>query len=308
MSILCVFVFTSLAARMNGRGAKTIQEIGEIYMAGMGKQVDTHFKTIIELRLSQVGALVDSVPPASSEVDTSALVSLTYNARARGFDYLAFYTNDGLYDMIYGSQVALTDPEAFHKSLSNGASKVAVGTDIQGNDIILMGIPAAYSLDNGTSCLALVAGLPSSYIGETLALNMDDPMINYSVIRWDGSFIIHGNGVEGENYFDRIRELYDNTPEKNVQQYLNEIQAAMELNQKYAATISIEGERRNLYCTKLPDSEWYLLLSFFYIPHILYVSQADMQVNSPVYSDKKSYRYRLEIPMYCSLPNLISCA
>ena len=60
VSILCVFVFTSLAARMNGRGAKTIQEIGEIYMAGMGKQVDTHFKTIIELRLSQVGALVDS--------------------------------------------------------------------------------------------------------------------------------------------------------------------------------------------------------------------------------------------------------
>jgi signal transduction histidine kinase/CheY-like chemotaxis protein len=264
VSILCVFVFTSLAARMNGRGAKTIQEIGEIYMAGMGKQVDTHFKTIIELRLSQVGALVDSVPPASSEVDTSALVSLTYNARARGFDYLAFYTNDGLFDMIYGSQVTLTDPEAFHKSLSNGASKVAVGTDIQGNDIILMGIPAAYSLDNGTSCLALVAGLPSSYIGETLALNMDDPMINYSVIRWDGSFIIHGNGVEGENYFDRIRELYDNTPEKNVQQYLNEIQAAMELNQKYAATISIEGERRNLYCTKLPDSEWYLLLSMPY--------------------------------------------
>ena len=212
VSIFCVFVFTSLAARMNGRSARTIQEIGEIYMAGMSKQVETHFKTIIELRLSQVGALVDSVPPASSEVDTSALVSLTYNARSRGFNYLAFYTKEGLFDMIYGSQVALADPKAFQKSLSNGEGKVAVGTDALGNDIILMGIPAAYSLGDGQSCLALVAGLPSSYIGETLSLTMDDPMINYSVIRRDGSFIIHGSGVEGENYFDRIKELYDNTP------------------------------------------------------------------------------------------------
>lgn len=264
VSILCVFVFTSLAARMNRRSAKTIQEIGEIYMAGMSKQVDMHFKTIIELRLSQVGALVDSVPPASSKVDTSALASLTGNARARGFDYLGFYTSEGDFDMIYGSQVTLTAPEAFQKSLSNGEGKVAVGTDTLGNDIILMGIPAAYTLENGRQCLALVAGLPSSYIGETLSLNMDDPMINYTVIRQDGSFIIHGNGVKGENYFDRIRELYDSTPEKDVGQYLSEIQTAMKRNQDYSSTISIEGERRNLYCTRLPDSEWYLLLSMPY--------------------------------------------
>ena len=93
---------------------------------------------------------------------------------------------------------------------------------------------------------------------------MDDPMINYSVIRRDGSFIIHGSGVEGENYFDRIKELYDNTPEKNVSQYLDEIKTAMEQNQEYASTISIEGERRNLYCSRLPDSEWYLILSMPY--------------------------------------------
>ena len=93
---------------------------------------------------------------------------------------------------------------------------------------------------------------------------MDDPMINYTVIRQDGSFIIHGNGVKGENYFDRIRELYDSTPEKDVGQYLSEIQTAMKRNQDYSSTISIEGERRNLYCTRLPDSEWYLLLSMPY--------------------------------------------
>ena len=264
VSILCILVFSSLAARMNDRGAETIREIGEIYMDGMSRQVDTHFKTIIELRLSQVGALVDSVPPASSDVDTSALVSLTYNARARGFDCLAFYTAEGNFDMIYGAQVSLDDPGAFQKSLQSGEGNVAVGTDDQGSHMILMGIPAPYSLQDGQQCIALVAGLPSSYIGETLSLTMEDPKIHYSVIRKDGSVIIRGNGIEEGNYFDCIREFYEDTPEKSAREYLREIQTAIELDQDYSSTVSIEGERRNLHCTKLPDSEWYLILSMPY--------------------------------------------
>ena len=264
VSFFCILVFTSLAARMNGRGAETIQEIGEIYMDGMSRQVDTHFKTVIELSLSQVRALVDSVPPASSEVDTSALASLTYNAKARGFDCLAFYTGEGGFEMIYGSQVSLEDPEAFQESLRNGKGKVAAGTDDQGGHKILMGMPAPYILHDGRQCLALVAGLPSSYIEGTLALNGEDPRINYSVIRKDGSFVIHGNGLGGENYFKSIEELYEDTPDREVQEYLNAIREAMAQGQDYINTISIEGERRNLHCTKLPDSEWYLLLSMPY--------------------------------------------
>ena len=264
VSILCILVFASLAARMNGRGADTIREIGGIYMDGMSRQVDTHFKTIIELRLSQVGALVDSVPPASSDVGTPALVSLTYNARARGFDCLAFYTAEGSFDMIYGSQVSLEEPEAFRKSLSSGEGKMAAGIDAKGRHMILMGIPAPYTLQDGQQCIALVAGLPSSYIEETLSLSMEDPRIYYSVIRKDGSFIIQGNGMEGENYFDFIREFYEDTSEKDAQEYLHEIQAAIEQDRDYNSTVSIGGEQRNLHCTRLPDSEWYLLLSMPY--------------------------------------------
>ena len=64
ISILCVVVFSYLASRMNRRGAEAIGELGAIYMSGMSEQAATHFGTAIELRLSQVGALVDSVPPS----------------------------------------------------------------------------------------------------------------------------------------------------------------------------------------------------------------------------------------------------
>ena len=264
VSVICVFVFTFLAARMNGRGANTIQEIGTIYMDGMGRQVDAHLKTIIELRLSQVGALVDSVPPATSDVDTPALISLTHNARARGFDYLALYTREGSFRMIYGPQVDLDQSEAFYKSLSGGEGKVANGRDALGSDIILMGIPAAYTLSDGQQCIALVAGLPSSYIGDTLSPTMDSHMIRYAVIRRDGCYIIRGSGMEGENYFDHLLASCGSASEKSVRELLAQLQAAMALDQEYSGTVTVGGERRNLHCTKLPDSEWYLLLS---MPH-----------------------------------------
>ena len=62
-SILCVIIFNVQATWMNRMGAGAIKEIGAIYMSGMSKQVAAHFQTIIELRLSQVGALVDAVSP-----------------------------------------------------------------------------------------------------------------------------------------------------------------------------------------------------------------------------------------------------
>ena len=65
VSVFCVYIFTSLAVRMNQKGAETISQIGEMYMSGMSQQVAMHFGTTIELRLSQVEALVDSVPPGS---------------------------------------------------------------------------------------------------------------------------------------------------------------------------------------------------------------------------------------------------
>ena len=65
-SIFCVIIFNVQTLWMNRMGAGAIKEIGAIYMSGMSKQVASHFQTIIELRLSQVGALVDAVSPAQN--------------------------------------------------------------------------------------------------------------------------------------------------------------------------------------------------------------------------------------------------
>ncbi len=260
ISIFCVLDFSYLTSRMNRRGAEAIGELGAIYMAGMSEQAATHFGTTIELRLSQVGALVDSVPPGSGRDRDSVRVSLSYNARARGFDHLALYGEDGSFEMLYGSQIEVNASDTFHQSLKNGEEKMTIGKNGLGEDLVLMGIPAAYPMENGGESVALVAALPITYISDTLSLDADNDMIYYFIIDRNGEFIVRDSDVSDENYFQRVRDRYDSVEEMSGEQYLVELEEAMEEGKNFTSEFVIEGERRYLYGTSLPYSEWYLLL------------------------------------------------
>ena len=255
-SIFCIIVFHIQTTWMNRTGAEAIKEIGVIYMSGMSEQVAAHFGTTIELRLSQVEALVDAVPPARQRENEAMRVELSQNARSRGFEYLAFYTGDGDFQMIYGSQVEPETPQTLQRSIMGGRDNVSVGQDEHGERVALIGVPAAYDMGDGRKSTALVAGLPVSYLSDTLSVNIDSSMVEYSIIRGDGAFILQ-NAEEGrDNYFDQMSSRQE--------QYITELQASIKSGQDYVSEIEIEGKRWNLYCTKLPSSEWYLLL---YMPY-----------------------------------------
>ena len=194
--ILCVIVFTTQTMRMNRKGAETIGEIGEVYMSGMSRQAAKHFGTIMDLRLSQVAGLVDAVPPDTITNPTSMRVTLTHHARSRGFDHLALCASDGTIDMFFGTDVEIDESDDFLESLRDGEQKIAMGTDSLGGEIVLMGVPAVYPMEGGKECIGLVAGLPVSYISETLALNLEESTDYYFIIRKDGSFIIRDAEVD----------------------------------------------------------------------------------------------------------------
>ena len=91
---LCALVFSFLIFFMTQKSTDTISQVGGIYMNGMSEKISQHFKTTIELRLSQVEALVETIPPGSADPATLR-EELTYSAQARGFESLAFYSKDG---------------------------------------------------------------------------------------------------------------------------------------------------------------------------------------------------------------------
>ena len=135
ISLFCILIFVGQAAYINYLGENALRQLGVFYMSGISQQVASHFGTTMELRLSQVESIVNSVPPGRYSNETSMRIGLTYNARSIGFEYLAFYTDDGSFHMLYGSQVTADVPEALHSSVQGGKYNVSAGKDAKGTQI-----------------------------------------------------------------------------------------------------------------------------------------------------------------------------
>ena len=257
--VISVAVFSFLAFFLNQQSAKTIREVSRMYMSGTSEQIAMHFETVIDLRLNQLKALVKTIIVEDVYKDPAQVEQLINNAKAREFSYLAFYHADGTFDMLYGSSVEAVDFEPFTASLLNGEPKAAAGNDADGNRIILLGVPIACESSDESPCIALVAGLPSSYIVDTLSLSIDDNQVYSFIIRENGTFVIRTGDAFRESYFDRVRSLYETVDGKDPEQYIEELAAAMASGEDYSSEILMGGKPRQAYCTKLSHSEWYLL-------------------------------------------------
>ncbi|MCI9012153.1 MAG: response regulator, partial [Oscillibacter sp.] len=255
--LLTVCIFSFLAFFMSRKSAETISAVGTTYMTGMGEKVTQHFATTIELRLSQVDSLVGSIPPDSAS-PSSLRAELARNAKARDFAALAFYSPTGAFDMIYGDEPVLADPDSFLASMNNGDKKVAVASIATGQKDVLLGVSAEYLMADGTTSTALVASLPADYIADTLSLYSENSLVYSHIIRRDGSFVIRSGDAFRENYFNRIQALFEEQGESG-EQYIRELEAAMDKGEDYSALMVFGSERRHLQCNKLPYSEWYLV-------------------------------------------------
>lgn len=257
--VLCVFIFSFLAVFINQKGEQTISEIGTAYMSSMSEQVSLHFQTTIQLRLAQMEALVNTISVTENSDEDSVLEALSYNAKARGFEYLALYSPDGEFEMIEGDQVKVTDPQPFLESIKNEEDKVAVGTDAQGDNIVLLGVSASYRMENGKKCIALVGGLHVSYISDTLSLDEEGGLVHSHIVRKDGSFVIRSFDAVGDNYFEQIRSMW-NTSSQEAESCVQELGDSMREGKEYSIVLDTDAKgRQHLFCSSLPYTEWYLI-------------------------------------------------
>jgi len=259
VALLCVCVFSFFAFHMNGKSAATINEVGTLYMSSMSQQISNHFESIISLRMNQLDVLAQTVPSGKVHTDPKMQQQLIKDAKARDFSYLAFYSVDGEFEMLYGSGLSVTDPEPFLASLNRGEKKVAIGSDAEGNTVVLLGTPSPHRRMEGHRCAALVTGLPVSYISDNLSLEENSERAYSFIIRWDGTFVIRTGDAYRNSYFERVRAIYEDVNGMTPEQYLKELTAAMERGEDYSNEFTRGGERYHLYCTSLPYSEWYLI-------------------------------------------------
>ena len=266
---VCIGVFSLQTIHMNKKSAETMNKIGETYMSGMSDQITQHFGTIMELKLAQVEAFAQDVLE-STEGDFAIREMLVNHAQNRAFDSIAYYMEDGSFDMIYGNQIVLSDSYfvIFLESIEEGNKKIALGADDAGNKIVLLGVPISYRTAGGTQIVALVAGLSIDYIDNFFSAGLDETMF-YNVIRRNGEIVIQNDGDQNEyrDYYEKIQRHWEEGADESKEEldkYLAELKTAMTQKADYTNKLDLKNGRRRLYCKRLPYSEWYLILSMPY--------------------------------------------
>ncbi len=114
-------------------------------------------------------------------------------------------------------------------------------------------------MESGEKCLALVGGLSVSYVREALSLDENDSMVYSHIIRRDGSFVIRSEDAVRDNYFDRIRAMFEESDGRDADDCIKGMKSAMESGQNYSGIFNVEDGRRHVHCTALSYSEWYLV-------------------------------------------------
>ncbi|MCH5193433.1 MAG: response regulator [Oscillospiraceae bacterium] len=259
----CIVLFTVLGVIMNRKSVETIDDVGKMYMYGLNERISKHFKTIIDTRLEFLDSVIENVPPEDFRNDYEEMCrQLIYSGEARGFTSISFFTEEGPAEVVYGDRAEPVRPVQFIGSLKDGKKKIAIAKDEYGGDVVLLGIPAAYTMKDGRESMAIVAGIPISTVKRILALDDESDIVFSHVIIKDGQYIIKNisdNSPE-ENYFDRLRSRADNAEETQyIEEYIGELMTSMENNEDFSSVLDIVSERRHIYCTSLPYSEWYLV-------------------------------------------------
>lgn len=258
--IVCVAVFAWVAFYMSDKTGATIDNVSKIYMSEMNMQLQQKFNSITSLRLQQVTGIIKRTPP--EYVDDIELMydELKTSADVRNLSYLGFYTDDGTLTTIYGKDAEIVNYDNFRNALLKNNTVVEQGIDEDGVELLLLGAAADYPMADGNTSTALVAGVSMEYLNNALYLDTEGANLYSHIIDRDGKFVIRNSDEFRENYFKRIEEVFEPVNGKTSDDYIRELKAAIEADEVYDAIISVEGEKRYIYCSPISgNSEWYLI-------------------------------------------------
>lgn len=267
MVIVCISIFAVLAVFMSQRTRDSVNEISDIYMSEINGQIQQKFHAITDIRISQVGGVIQRTPPESDVGTASILEELRVSAEVRDFEWLGFYTKDGRMETIYGEDITVFD-KTIKQSLEASGDVVTSGYDKNNNKIFVFGKSVGYNMPDGDKSIALLAAIPMESLEQILFRHTDDTNANTHLVDYNGDFIIRSGDAFRNSYFERMESIIEEENGKSAKDYVNELKDAMSRREDYAATVVAEGELRHIYCSSIADnSNWYLITV---MPHTLF--------------------------------------
>ena len=265
LAALCVAVFAWITWVMVEKSDETLTQVANLYMEEINTQLKRHFASLVEVQLAQVEGITLAVPPSSvEELDQDTVERMAASGRSRDFTYLALYNTEGQADIIYGEAVTIREEESFLRSLNQAEPKIVLGDTADGQGMLLLGVPVGYPVSegypmrDGSQCTALLAGIPMESVNRALSLDANDTLVFSHIIESNGRFVVKNSDAETDNYFDWLLECCD-FEDLDASQVVSELETALDRGELFSMVLSVDGQRRHVYCSPLSNSEWYLV-------------------------------------------------
>lgn len=265
MFILCGGIYVVLMSRVMGASRDTAMEISDFYLERMNLQIISHFETTVDIKLAQVESIIKTMPPEGELQGAELREAMAVSGVARDFIFLALLSEDGSVELILGENVVVADEEPFLASLMDGYNKIAAAK-MKGveEEIMMLGVPCAYDMENGEKSIAMVAGINVDYVNTTLFMDSQSQDTYSHIIRRNGDFVIKGGSAVLDNYYERLRSVVLDTDECGAEAYVKMVQDTIDNKSFTNFTASTSEGTKYVYVVPLPYSEWYLVTAMSY--------------------------------------------
>lgn len=247
VAVLCVGVFFGVIQYVRGASDAALTRVGEIYMQEISHQVRLHFRTVVNLRLSQIQGVIWRTPPETARQDAAAARDrLVRSGQAIGFSTLALYSTAGGLDTLYGEPLTIEDADAFLAAMNRADPRITIGSDAAGQEYLVLGVSVGYPegvgypLNIEGECTALVAALPLATLNETLELEQGGSLVFSHIMRRNGDLVLVNTDLDTDNYYDWLCTgcTFDTGTGAEAAEALRQ---AVETGQDYSTVMRVEG-------------------------------------------------------------------
>ncbi len=257
--IVCLVCFAALGIYLNRQNEQAVTQLGNIYMSNINERISKHFDAISDQCLTPMTTFAENIPPMCESSKDEYYKWMTYYGHSRNYESVSWVDVDGDINTIYGKPLSYSGPAVFLDTLKAGESRVAVGYNGDGAQVVLMCAPVRLSIPGMEDCIAMIGELPISYLSEILSLEEENALVYSLVIRKDGTFVVRNSAAVRDNYFDRVRAVYEETNGQTPEEFIAEFETAMKEGRDYSTMVQVEGVRQHMYASSLPNSVWYLV-------------------------------------------------
>lgn len=266
--LLCILVFYFITMYMTKQNTSTLNQVADTYMQGMSVQIQSHFDTLLNMRLIQVRSVLLALPPEDVEVmNDEVRERLSSIAQSRGFSHAYLLDIDGNMEAVLGDPIEIENTDNFLAAMNRGDTMVSIGVEADGTVVLLYGLSvgypenAGYPLSNGCQCTALLVGVPIENLTAALSLGADESLIFTSIVRADGTYVVNNSDLADadDNCYDWLLENGQEANMENIEEIVASLREAISERKPYSGVVPILGEMRHFRCTPLDNTEWMML-------------------------------------------------